>query len=450
MLHHMQHTLDAPADEGLLDASASDAQRPALSYLRKLQGVVRAASLATSLLVVALPIYAGNFGASGLEKGLLFSIPAFMMAISRPVIGKSMDRFGRKPFLVASVALMFIAMVLFALARTFTLRGFGVIIVFDAATAVNMLFAARTVQGFALGTMLLASYTITGDLARTTRRGSSFGYTEEAQYRGGVIGGLIAIPALLLFGFNLEGQLHITEDVWSLIFSIFAVSALLGVWRAIRDVPETRQWALSESEQPIHLQRIDPQLYVLMGIVVLTMASSYGLAPFILIYIQEHLTSNLLLIGLAYVPAALIWAFLPSRLGRLADRVGRRAPIVVGLTTSGVFSLTIPFLSMLFPNPLMAVAALALFATLEAACYSAAVPAEQAMVADMTGGGQRGAGFGLYTLAQSLGQVIGPLVMGLLYDQHHSGPFLANAVILTIGSLMVWLLLRERPRRARA
>jgi len=65
----------------------------------------------------------------------------------------------------------------------------------------------------------------------------------------------------------------------------------------------------------------------------------------------------------------------------------------------------------------------------------------------MTGGQRRGTGFGLYTLAQSTGQVIGPLVMGALYDWDRSGPFLANAVILVIGSLLVLTLLRDPAKR---
>jgi MFS family permease len=98
---------------------------------------------------------------------------------------------------------------------------------------------------------------------------------------------------------------------------------------------------------------------------------------------------------------------------------------------------------LLFPSNSLAIIALALFATLEALCYAAAVPAEQALVADMTGGKQRGFGFGLYTLAQSMGQVFGPLVMGLLYDWDRSGPFIANAVILIIGSFLVLTFLRD-------
>lgn len=407
------------------------------------------ASLATSVLVIALPIYSSNFNASGLEKGLLFAIPAFMTAIARPIIGKGIDRYGRKPFLVLGTGIMVVAMMLFLLAHQFNTVIFGIPIQTDASFAVGMLFIARSIQGFAIGTMLLSAYAITADLARQAGRGSSFGSTEEAQYRGGLFGGLIALPVLILFGFDPNGELRITDEVWSIVFVFYTIGAIIAFILAIKRVPETRHLAIIEAEtaedEP---QRINPQLYVLMAIVMLTTASSYGLAPFILTYIQDHLTQNLIFIGMAYVPAAVIWAFLPSKLGGVADRVGRKPPMITGLTMSGLFSLTIPFLTLLFPEHSLAIFALALFATLEALCYAAAVPAEQALVADMTGGKQRGIGFGLYTLAQSMGQVFGPLVMGILYDWDRSGPFLANAAILILGSFLVLTFLRD-PRAKR-
>ncbi len=442
----MQQTVPAVTEESPTEAPLDISGQPidARQQLSRLQTVIRFASLATSVLVIALPIYSSNFNATGLEKGLLFALPAFMMAIARPIIGKGIDKFGRKPFLVLGTGIMCIAMFLFMLAREIDTIILGVPIKTDASWAVAMLFIARSVQGFAIGTMLLASYAITADLARQAGRGSSFGSTEEAQYRGGLFGGLIALPILFVFGFDPSGELRINESVWSIVFVFYAIGAIFSFILAVKRVPETRQIAIIEAEtdedQPA---RINPQLYVLMAIVMLTTASSYGLAPFILTYIQDHLTQNLIFIAMAYVPAALIWAFLPSKLGGVADRVGRKPPMITGLTMSGLFSLTIPFLTLLFPNDALAVIALALFATLEALCYAAAVPAEQAMVADMTGGKQRGIGFGLYTLAQSMGQVFGPLLMGVLYDWDRSGPFIANAVILIIGSFLVLTFLQD-------
>ena len=137
-------------------------------------------------------------------------------------------------------------------------------------------------------------------------------------------------------------------------------------------------------------------------------------------------------------------------MGVFADRFGRKPPMSIGLTASGLFSLIIPALAFIFPNPLMAILALTLFATLEALCYSAAVPAEQALVADMMGGHKRGTGFGLFTLAQTAGKAIGPLVMGFLYDIQAGGPFVANAVILIIGAVLVWFVLKDPARQPKA
>lgn len=94
----------------------------------------------------------------------------------------------------------------------------------------------------------------------------------------------------------------------------------------------------------------------------------------------------------------------------------------------------------------MAILALTLFATIEAICYSAAVPAEQALVADMMGGAKRGTGFGLYTTAQTAGRALGPLIMGALYDYRPGAPFVANAVILIIGATLVWFALKDPGR----
>ncbi len=343
-----------------------------------------------------------------------------MTSVARPVVGRALDLYGRKPFLLVGVAVLAVAMVLFALSRDVTL-----------------LLIASTIQGLGLGTLLLSAYAITADITLSEGRGGSFGSTEQSQYRGGLYGGLIAIPILFLTGFTPQGQLRVTATAWALMFVVYALAcvvALVVAWLGMRETyyVVVRHERYVEDRPPV---KLNPRIYVLTAIVALTTASSSGIAPFILKYIQDHITQDVSMIALAYLPAALAWGFLPSRMGMIADRFGRKLPMAVGLIVSGIFSAFIPFLTQIW--------ALMFFATVEAVCYSAAVPAEQALVADMTGGKHRGIGFGLYTLGMSGGRVIGPLVMGWLYDQFRSGPFFANAVILLIGTLLVLTQLRE-------
>jgi MFS family permease len=394
---------------------------------QRLQLVITLASFSTFVITAGLPIYSTEIGASGFEVGGLFAMGALMTAIARPIIGRALDIYGRKPFLLLGMAIEAISMILFAMSRD-----------------VISLFLASTAQGFGLGTMLLSAYAMTADLAMGEGRAGSFGSTEQAQYRGGLYGALLAVPVLLLTGFDAQGELRVTSTAWSVMFILFAIMGLLALLFAWRGMHETysvivRHEVQTKGDAP---QKIHPQLYVLMSIVALTSASSSGIAPFILKYIQDHITQDVSMIALAYLPASIAWGFLPSKMGIIADRFGRKLPMALGLIVSGIFSAFIPYLSTIFP--------LMIFATLEAVCYSAAVPAEQALVADMTGGKQRGIGFGLYTLGMSAGRVIGPLIMGWLYDQFRSGPFFANAAILLIGTFLVLVLLRDpsksRPR----
>lgn len=409
-----------------MNSSPKSAASHAVQQLRRLQLVIALASISYTLLEAALPIYLKEINARGAETGLVISAGYLMSALSRPLIGQLLDKYGRRRFLLIAIAMIGVGMLVYAFA-----------------TRVELLLAAGILRGFGLGTLLLVAYAMTADLAAEAGRGGSFGGTEQAQYRGGYLGLAIAVPALLLTGFNPQGELRITPQAWMIIFIFCALGCVAAFVLAYTRIHDTHIHLAIEGGVPLK-GSISRQLYVLMAIVLITSASWSGMAPFLLQFIQDHISKNLLLLVLAYAPAALVWAILPARMGVIADRYGRKLPMIVGLLVSGIFSLFIPFLS-----GWVATAFLAGFATLEALCYSAATPAEQALVADLAGDKQRGLGFGLYTFALSAGRVLGPLAMGPLYDIDAVIPFIANGLTLGVGAILVLTLIRDpsRPKR---
>jgi len=173
-----------------------------------------------------------------------------------------------------------------------------------------------------------------------------------------------------------------------------------------------------------------------MGIVFVTGASSAMVWPLLMIFLQDALGAGTQELALAYLPAAIISAVLPSRTGYLADRFGRKGLMVLGLIVGAAASILIPYLG--------SVLALAVLWGIESLGYAASIPAERAFVADIAGVDARGTSYGLYTFAYYLGAAIGPLAGGWLYDNvSPASPFYVNSAVLLIGAALVWTVLKE-------
>jgi MFS family permease len=178
-----------------------------------------------------------------------------------------------------------------------------------------------------------------------------------------------------------------------------------------------------------------------MGIVFVTGASKAMVWPLLMIFLQDVLEADVGALATAYLPAALISSFLPSRMGRIADRLGRKGPMIVGLIVGALASALVPHLP--------SVIVLAALWAIESLGYTVSIPAERAFVADIAGKDFRGTSYGLYTFAHFLGAAIGPLAGGWLYDNvGHAAPFYLNTGVLVFGAVLVMLVLRE-PRVSR-
>jgi MFS family permease len=371
------------------------------------------------ILAFVLPIYGRELGASALEVGAFFSAFSVVPVIVRPFLGRALDRWGRRPFLLLGLAGYAASMGLFVLANTTLL-----------------LTLARFVQGLGQAFLWLSAYTVVADLAAGHGRGRDFGLVDEAINRGALVGTVGGFGVMFALG---EVGLPLTQ-AWPWIFGLYALpaaAALVIVWRG---VPETRPVA---DETPIQSRPLSSQLAALMGIVLLTGASNAMVFPLLMIFLQDSLGAEIAALTMAYLPAAILSSFLPSRLGRLADRFGRKPLMVVGLVGGALASALIPHLRSLF--------LLAVLWAVESVGYAASVPAERAFVADVAGDDTRGSSYGLYTFAYFLGALVGPVAGGWLYDNSgHATPFYLNTAVLLLGAALVLSMLRETRRAGRA
>lgn len=386
---------------------------PAARHLTLLWRAIFWVSFPFGILSFVLPIYGRELGASAMEIGGLFSAFALVPVFVRPVLGRALDRWGRRPFLLLGLSGYVAAMVVFALARD-----------------VRLLTVGRFIQGMGQAFLWLTALTIVADLAPLTGRGLSFGSVDEATNRGAIIGTAMGFTGLFLVQRS-EGSGFLA--FWPLLFAGFALPALLAFATAWK-IPETRP---PQDDQPIQSRPVSSRLLALMGIVFATGASSAMVWPLLMVFLADHLGAGVVELTIAYLPAALIGAVLPSRTGSWADRFGRRSLMVAGLLVGAGASVLIPHLR--------TVALLAALWAVESIGYAASIPAERAFVADIAGADTRGTSYGLYTFAYFLGALVGPLVGGWLYDAvDPSTPFYLNAAVLLAGAVLVWTVLGQR------
>ena len=322
--------------------AGADARQTSAS-LRRLHLSVLLVSLPFGLLVLGLPLIARELGASAVAIGGLFSIYSLIIVVLQPIVGHGLDRFGRRPFLI-------IGLLGFAFSNA----------VFGLASGVAGLYLAQVGQGVGAGLLWLAVLSVVSDLAPDDCRGEEYGRIEEMAFRGILLGSLVGFALLwFLSDDEIGGGLSLVGG-WRILFLGFTAATLLATAMVWRGVPESLQRSADDPEEtpavpadqpvaPDEKWRLPGQLRVFLGIVILTAIAAEILSPVLMKYLNDNVSSNMFVIALAFLPAAIAGSVLPSRLGGLSDRFGRRPPLIIALLVGGLAALVVPFVQSLWP-----------------------------------------------------------------------------------------------------
>ena len=331
-----------------------------------------------------LPRRLAELGASVDALGLMIMAFAGAQFLLAPFMGSLADRLGRRP-------LIMVALVGFGAANLALLQ----------ADSAQLYVLIRLFEGVITAGLLPAAMASVGDLSPPDRRG---------QWAGAIMGGFSFGIAI---GPTLGGVLY---EAWGF-GAPFVISAGLAVPALVLVavlVPETRPArAASESAagpgaRDGPLQGLPRPLYVLAALLTLDFLAVFVFAfaePEFAFYVYEALGFSPTQFGMILGGYGLAMGVGQVVTGRVADRYGRRLPIVLGFLLNVAFYLgltVVPDFGLLLAVSIVAGVGTALL-----------TPALSAAYLDLAAESHRARVMGLKESAAALGGLAGPLLVAL-------------------------------------
>lgn len=374
--------------------------------------VTMVAMLSLGLIVPILPLYAKTMHASGFELGMIFSGFALSRGIFGLIVGDVSDRYGRKKLMVFGLILFIPLSILFALANTPLL-----------------LTLIRVGQGFATVCVSLVAQAYIGDLTPQGKEGRYMNLFFIAFFLGQSLG-----PYL---GGVLSDHYTIRTPFY--VMAALSAGALLLIWIF---VPEYSPKKMNGRKNSSFFKRIFPVLSdkPMMGIMEYMASRGFyrwGFNTFFPILAVKAASLSATQIGLilsAYMVSGSIIQF-PS--GVLVDKYPNRKTlfILIGGGVSAIIMCVIASFQTLL-----------LFLVLTIGMGVASAFARASAVAIRTERGRihgMGAVTGAFTASLSLGQILGPLVFGVIVDWLNIPvAFLTGGVVGLTGTLFAVNFLR--------
>jgi len=376
--------------------------------------IVLADILGLTIILPLLPFYAEKLGASPTAVGLLVSAYAFCQLLSGPFLGRWSDRTGRKPLLIFSQLGTFASRLLLA-----------------GAGSLWVVYLARIIDGLTAGNLVLAQAYIS-DVTEPENRARSFALIGISFGIGFLLGPAIS-GVLSPFGLAVPILLSAALSGVSILATIFLLPASKPVADQGPAGPAGRRLSLLAWREYLqYFQRPGlSRLLVEFFCFVMAFASfTGGLA----LFLERRLTWNghpfqAREVGFVFAYAGFLGIAVQSFLGRLVRRFGETGLVAVGFASMAVGYGLLAGVHML---PLLLVAGL--FSSFGTGVLR---PSLTSLVTQAVARNEQGVVLGLNTSLQSVAQILGPAVAGVLIDHGLLGAWALFCAACALAGLLV-------------
>ena len=374
------------------------------------------------ILIPIQPFYAESFGARPAVVTLLGASFSLMQFLFAPWLGRMSDRIGRRPVMLATIALNATGYLLFAFAQS-----------------LPMLFFARMVSGLGSANLGTAQ-AIVADVTEPSTRARGMGVIGAAFGLGFLLGPALggyfgqfglAVPAFVAAGFSGTNLLLAFVRLPETRHATQVDARALGRLQALRSA--------------LGLTGVPPLLWLYLVGTLAFSQLEYSLG----LFIERHFVPSDLLGDEGYMKAALLTAqylvlvgltgviVQGTLIGRLTRRFGERRLVQVaqGLTTLGLFALPSMAVGGSFPFFMLLAPVLAVGTGLS----HSVLPS---LLTQAAGRGGHGGILGLGNSFSALGRVLGPSFAGVLFELDPRYPFWVGGALMTTCLMTALTLVR--------
>lgn len=360
-------------------------------------------ALSYGVIIPLLYPYAARFGLGALGLSLLLASYSIAQFFATPLIGRLADRYGRRPLLVISIFGTAISLVLLATANS-----------------VWMLIFARMLDGITGGNISVAQAVI-ADTTTDKERAKSFGILGASFGFGFLFGPAIG---------GVLGEFGLSYPFW-----FAAILGFIATAATVFFLPETLK-VKRISKEPLF--RLKPLVHALFdaqtgSLLMITLLTALGFNAWILGF-QTFTTDTLQMsardIGLLFSSAGLVSLFMQTvGIRVLMKYIPSKKVLLLG---SLVFTTITMGLAFLTRSPL----SFAILLFIQNFAVAPQNPVNAAILSERTKAEDQGGMLGINQSYMSLGQIIGPVLAGLIASRFNvPSVFLVSSGIFVLACL---------------
>lgn len=318
------------------------------------------------------------------------------------------DYFGRyKPLAILGYGLAALSKPLFPLANT-----------------ANFVLGARFIDRIGKGLRGAPRDALMGEISPPSMRGAAFGLRQSLDTVGAVVGPLVAIAGMLILSNNIRAVLWIAvfPALVSLLLLIFGIKE---PQRTSFNTPKT----IWHSREILKVDRAYWQIIAIAGILSLARISD----AFLILKAQES-SLNIAFVPLVMVVMNIFYASAAYPAGKLSDRVGARAVLLMGTAF-----LTFAHLSLALGHNLVNLSIGVVLWGLHMGFTQGLLAA---LISDIVPAKLRGTAYGLYYLVCGIAMLLGSILAGRLWDLFGSSTMFYTGAIISVIALISFLFVR--------